>query len=517
MKIRRWMAVMCVSSIMIMQGIDGNPTIMAVEKCEVTTQEELRTALGESKEILIRLQANIMVDRCLVAKGKKIIDGGGTYAIKRKVGSGKAYLGTLLRAKGTLLTLQAVTLDGGGRSSKAPKGINGKLLEVNQGTVILQDKTVLKENYNLASRNSGGGGLLLCGGKAIMKEGSWIVDNLTMQSGAGVRVEKGSVLVLEGGKIQDNAVVGQSSRKGFDGRGGGIYNEGTVIMQGGSLKGNLARGYCLGKRSYGGFGDDVYNAGALRLDGTVSLQSIYLERNRYVEVTKSWKNGGGCEIEPEEYRDGRILVRGGLGRQVGVRDGFVLKKRAGFALWRKKNTLQIKKKAKKKEVITPTHSPRVSLKPDRESQEPMETKVPKKRENFGKKKEKLPVVTTEPARKKTFVLPQSTVVPETPGIETVPVTRGIGITGPDEKVGGCVIFVRNAGGESLSEYSIWRQPEYLRLLQQTFQKEASQYDQVWRISAEDMKEIRRFSDQCEEKESMKRCQKFLEIFTGRRE
>ncbi len=482
----------------------------AIEKCYVDTNEELQAALMKSGESIVCLQANIEVDKCLVAKGKKIIDGSGTYVIRRKIGQNKSYTGTILQGQGELLRLRSITLEGGGRNAKAPEGIQGKLVEVQKGTVILDGGTVLKENYNLSSKSNGGGGLLVSRkGQAVLKTGSRIVDNLTMSGGAGVRVEEGGVLVMEGGTIRDNAVVGQSTKEGYDGRGGGIYNSGTVILQGGTVVGNLARSYQVGGRRYGGLGAGIYNAGSLRLDGKLTVQSIYLAKNRHIEITSEWEKGNECLLGIEEYRAGVIFVRAATKSDAGWEDAFFLKKDNGYELVKRHQTLQLKKKGKKEKphkilpTIKPVPTPFVYV----PRQSPMPTKeVVRRKRKVPKNKEKQMSVP--------FSTPSIyAVTPETALIETVSLleTEEVKMITAGE-VKGHALFVQDATKSNLMEKSIWRQSDYAKLLEDTFQKDSSAYEQVWDISAKDMGDMRRVAEEHEGEALQERCRTFLEIF-----
>ena len=230
---------------------------------------ELERALSSQTDMEIILENHITVNRLLAVRGKKTINGNGKYQLIRKTGTDQ-YGGTLLYLYQGTLRLKKVTLNGGGRSGGARPDVNGKLVEVSAGMVILDRGTKLRTNYNTSSFTDGGGGITIHkGGKALMKKGSEICDNLTITGGSGVRVEAGGSFVMEGGTISGNAVFGQGEENDFDGRGGAIHNRGIVWIQGGVIGENRAVGYEKKGQVFGGFGGAVYNQNLLRITGGI--------------------------------------------------------------------------------------------------------------------------------------------------------------------------------------------------------------------------------------------------------
>ncbi len=239
----------------------------AVVKKTVSSQTEFERALAARGELQIILKKDITVDRLLYVRGKKTVYGG-NYRIRRKAASGNTYKGTLLYMQGEALQLSNITLEGNGKSERVSGDINGKLIEVAAGTLILDSGTKLSSNYNFSSYTDGGGGITVHNqGQVIMKPGSVISDHLSMTGGSGVRIERGGTFIMEGGTIRDNVVVGQRDDSGFDGRGGAIHNRGTVWIKDGAICGNFARGYVRNGQAYGGYGGAIYNQGTLRITG----------------------------------------------------------------------------------------------------------------------------------------------------------------------------------------------------------------------------------------------------------
>ena len=196
-----------------------------------------------------------------------MINGSGKYQLRRQA-SGGTYKGTLLQMQGSQLVLRGVTMNGSGRNPLVSADINGRLIEVDAGIVVLESGAVLRANYNGFSYTDGGGGITIHrGGKVIMKPGSMIRDNLSITGGSGVRIEKGGMFSMEGGTIADNAVLGQRAETDFDGRGGAIHNRGIVQIQGGVISGNVAKGYTDDTGRHGGYGGAIYNQNHLTITG----------------------------------------------------------------------------------------------------------------------------------------------------------------------------------------------------------------------------------------------------------
>lgn len=251
-------------TVIFLSNLSGSvKTCHAAAVSYVRTLGELEQALRASGERTIYLKADITVSRCLKVKGSKLLHGGGTYRIRRRTAAGNVYKGTLLQMQGRQLTIRDLTLNGGKSGD-----VNGKLIEIDTGTVCLENGAKLAANYNVSSFTDGGGGITVhAGGTAVLKPGSAIRDNISLTGGSAVRVETGGMFVMEGGTIADNAVLGQRKDSDFDGRGGAIHNRGIVFLQGGTITGNTAVGYEKGVERHGGYGGAVFNKGVLTISG----------------------------------------------------------------------------------------------------------------------------------------------------------------------------------------------------------------------------------------------------------
>lgn len=87
----------------------------------------------------------------------------------------------------------------------------------------------------------------------------------TVYKGLCVYVATNGNLTMESG----SSITGNTSPKAT--HGGGVYNEGTFTMNGGTISGNLARITGSGRNQIGGDGGGVYNKGTFTMnDGTIS-------------------------------------------------------------------------------------------------------------------------------------------------------------------------------------------------------------------------------------------------------
>lgn len=290
----------------------GRASLAAAGK-NADTQRELEQALGAPGQATVHLRSDITVSKCLKVRGSKVLDGGGIYRIRRKSASGGTYKGTLFQMQGSLFKLKDVTVNGSGKSASVSGDINGKLIEIDSGTVVLASGAKLTANYNVSTLTDGGGGITVhAGGTAVMKDGSAIRDNLTITGGSGVRVEEGGMFIMEGGTIAHNAVLGQRRDTGFDGRGGAVHNRGIVIIQGGTIAENVAAGYETAGESYGGFGGAIYNQSTLTVTGgtiknnkaTAAGGAVYTNESG----TVSMEGGKICNNSSPGKRGGGIYI-----------------------------------------------------------------------------------------------------------------------------------------------------------------------------------------------------------------
>lgn len=277
----------------------------------VETFAELCREMRAPGKSVVELQRDIYVTNGITMQGEKILRGRG-YVLKRGTVQGKVYGGTLIKANGTFLTMQNVILDGGGEGGELSGKIYGRLLEVQQGQVIIKKGCVLERNSNNGQNADGGGAIVVKNGSRLRIMGGEIRGNHTSAGGAGIRVEKGAQLVMTGGSIVANRVKGVGPVEGFDGRGGAIYNRGKVELYGGRVCYNEAASFGKDDGTYGGVGGMLYNAGDCliaggRIIGNKAGQAgggIYSDIGAKLQVKGGIWNGNGSSRGADIFQAG---------------------------------------------------------------------------------------------------------------------------------------------------------------------------------------------------------------------
>lgn len=377
---RKWclrgifLCLICIGSIIPMKRVSA--------LVRVTTNQDLRQVMGREGAERVEIQADVSIDGPVTIRGEKQIDGRG-HRLVRSTKKGKIYGGSLFVLQSGRCEWKDVTISGGGKSKAVLGKVFGKLIEVRQGTLVLEKGCVLCDNINDRLAVDGGGALRIgSGGSCLMKAGL-IRGNQTRSKGAGVEVAEGGCFTMLGGSVQDNRVIGAGVIEGFDGRGGAIYSRGTLVIKGGSIKRNTAKAYVVESIQYGGAGSAVYAeagsrmemsggvlernrddrdcpvwmCGKLTLSGKPVLERIYLERSVVIRSDNSFRPMDSVMIEPQVYASGVCIAEG-------KKAPFVLAKKKGYVLVRKgTKTLIVKKKKKASYVAPPRNSNR---KKDRE-------------------------------------------------------------------------------------------------------------------------------------------------------
>lgn len=236
------------------------------EAAQVASFDELKSELEKTGTATIELSENIRISAGIRVKGTKKIRGNG-FSLVRDTRKQSVYGGSLLIVKNAQLQIEDLEVSGEGKQSSTKGKIYGRLIEVSQGTVVMNGQSVLKQNINTTQVSDGGGAVLVKQGGAFQMNGGEIRENKNVTCGAGVRIEKGGIFVITAGKITNNCVQGAGAYETFDGRGGGIYNAGTVEIQGGFFSGNQALHYTQGNVSYGGVGGMMFNIGTCIISG----------------------------------------------------------------------------------------------------------------------------------------------------------------------------------------------------------------------------------------------------------
>lgn len=261
----------------------------------------LKKALEEPGEAQIILRGNIRMRGTIYVRGKKTLIGNG-HKLTRGTVSGKQFGGTLFCVAGGEFFLREILVSGMGTGSRS-ESVYGRLVEVKKGRFVLGKNGVLKNNRNSSMGEEGGGAVIVRGGGEFLMEAGEISGNQTVTEGAAVYVEKGGKFRMKGGTIQENKSRGMGAVEGFDGRGGGIYNEGSVTISGGRLCGNKAVGFSGKKSGYGGVGGMIYNAGSCVISGgTIERNTasygggaVYSDRNSTLRIPDGKFRGNQAE------------------------------------------------------------------------------------------------------------------------------------------------------------------------------------------------------------------------------
>ncbi|MFJ7146784.1 hypothetical protein ACIQVT_01005 [Streptomyces sp. NPDC100445] len=217
----------------------------------------------------------------LLAQGDKTVIGNG--ATLKWSGTQKA---GVLVVRGNL-HLENVTVTGGTYSGIAIGDLNG-----NKWTLEMTDVTV---TGNTGSHTAGGGVWVAAGGK-LQAHRSRIAGNTTQfGNGGGVAVNPGGSATLIDSQVENNSATGDpQTTANFPqgGNGGGIYNRGTLTLKNSTVTNNTSRHSALNEpkpepsgdfsletghrptseekeETYpdSGEGGGIYNAGTLTLDG----------------------------------------------------------------------------------------------------------------------------------------------------------------------------------------------------------------------------------------------------------
>ena len=311
------------------------PVRKAEAHTKVSTFRELRSSCREREEEMIELTNDVSIEGPIVIRGNKKIDGNG-HVLGRSKEKGKIYGGCLFLVQEGNCRLENVTVSGGGKNKNIVGKVFGRLLEVRQGSLIIGEKCIFCDNINDRLAVDGGGAIQI-GSKAscTMEEGE-VRNNQNVSRGAGFFVEKGGFLTVKGGSIRNNKVTGAGSVKNFDGRGGAIYSEGKVSIEGGTITGNRANAYREGENRYGGIGAAAYVAsgstlyvgggvfkgnwddkrspfwiqGNLILAGKPVLERIYLASGVAIQTNATFYPEKKVSVLPEKYKSGICVARG---------------------------------------------------------------------------------------------------------------------------------------------------------------------------------------------------------------
>jgi hypothetical protein len=219
----------------------GPGTNLTLENITIKSGSAYRGAGIHADGAELTLGANVTIQNCVPNAGTS--SGGGVY------GSGGA----------------VVVMKGGSR-------IEGNKGWMGVGVALLDGSSLIMESGSHITNNQfiGGGAVHAnLGSWIIMKDGAAITNNIDYSEsnqitnhGGGIRLDRGSRLLMEGGLIEGNVVS-----KGGAG-GGGVYvgPESVFEMQGGTIRGNYVREYSGQPKGNGG-GVYVDSGGVFNMDG----------------------------------------------------------------------------------------------------------------------------------------------------------------------------------------------------------------------------------------------------------
>ncbi|EMB24439.1 hypothetical protein [Treponema denticola] len=188
-------------------------------------------------------------------------------------------------------------------SNTAEKGA-GIYIHTNSDANIIEGST--KISGNTCQSSGQGGGIYLYKGKLVLKDNAKILNNESMVGAAG----GGGVYISEHGTltIKDSCIIQGNKAKNsggsvITGNGGGIYNSGNLIMEGGEIKDNEAK-----------LGGAVYNNGTFKISGSAKIElsegsdentpgknDVYLPAEKVITVTGVLTQTSVARISPANY------------------------------------------------------------------------------------------------------------------------------------------------------------------------------------------------------------------------
>ncbi|MCH5252270.1 MAG: hypothetical protein J1F22_04790 [Lachnospiraceae bacterium] len=330
----------------------------------------LKQALEKPGTGVIGLKRSIRMTGPIYVKGEKVLVGNG-HLLERESGKGRVYGGSLFIVQNASLTIQDAVVSGGGAKKTLRGSVFGRLIDVGQGKLVLEKKSVLRDNRNTERATDGGGAVKVLKNGSFEMRGGQISGNKNVTGGAGICIEAGGKAVITGGTVSQNQVQGMGKVEGFDGRGGAISNRGNLKIEGGNFTENRAVSYAGKQADYGGVGGMLYNEGTCRITGgTISgnrastrdagiytakganfkisggniLNPVYLQEGAVLQVTGGLSPKQKIILEPQRYQSGRYLVI------KGKKSAFQLKENKGFSLQENQKGLYIAKVEKRKKT-----------------------------------------------------------------------------------------------------------------------------------------------------------------------
>lgn len=163
-----------------------------------------------------------------------------------------------------------------GKIEKNETTSNGAGIYVaSDGKVYLKTGTITNNKAN--GNSSNGGAVYLANGAYLENENVTISLNEASMNGAGIYIDNGAEVLIDGGSITQNKTV--------NGNGAGIYNLGSLKLTGGTLSGNEISTYNTSPLGVG-----IYTDGTLKVENEIRVAEsnpVYLKSGNVIEVTDS--------------------------------------------------------------------------------------------------------------------------------------------------------------------------------------------------------------------------------------
>lgn len=180
----------------------------------------------------------------------------------------------------------------------------GIYIDTNLGENIIEGSTEI--SGNTCTSNGKGGGIYLYKGSLVLQNNAKILNNessVGIDGGGGVYISEHGTLTIKDSCIIQGNKAKNSGGSVITGNGGGIYNSGNLIMEGGEIKDNEAK-----------LGGAVYNNGTFKISGSAKIElsegsdentpgknDIYLPADKVITVTGSLTEDSVARISPENY------------------------------------------------------------------------------------------------------------------------------------------------------------------------------------------------------------------------
>jgi len=277
-----------ICSVTVTEAAKGDATS---DSADVSTLEELKTALANTAVKSINIKADITVDSQLTLNHDVSISSDSGKMLQRKSG----YSGYMISVPASnKLSLTNITFDGNKTETRYSMILDEGTLTIGNGTV-LENNTMPASTDNITASNYGsncGGAVLASGSASILMEGNAIIKNNSAPCGSGIALTDSATMIMNGGTITANSFTSGNSD------GGGIAvgknhlsnDTCTLTINSGSIDGNVAvdgSGICVGLKS-----SVIMNGGSISNNGSTKSGNYYIGGGAY--ICGNFKMTGGA-------------------------------------------------------------------------------------------------------------------------------------------------------------------------------------------------------------------------------